>query len=362
MSRTSYFAILLSTALLAGPLAAQKDATIEHVVVRGTPDAMEVEIQTSGAPVSPNTQVVTGPDRIVVDFPGAHPSAQLRALTVNRGALKSIRSGLFFNNPPITRIVLDLSEAQQYHISTDGNAVVVKLGAASAARKEPPMPAVPVAAQLRQTALVKETVNAPVVRNAVAPIGSFATISIAREPVRPAPVTNVFPDEKPPSAGAASKRAVLATKRINSPFTPAIAPKADAVAMNAPAPIVIPAINPPAANSAAVNAAVSGNAPELPAEPPKPLVNVSYVNGMLSIHAEHATLAQVLFEVQKQTQAEIAIPSGAEQEQVVLQLGPGSARDVLGALLNGSPYNFIFVGNEHSLERVILTRRDPSIF
>jgi hypothetical protein len=89
-------------------------------------------------------------------------------------------------------------------------------------------------------------------------------------------------------------------------------------------------------------------------------VTVTFENGMLSIHADKATLAQVLFEVQRQTQAEIAIPAGAEQEEVAAELGPAPARDVLGSLLNGSPYNFIFVGNELSLERVILTRRDPN--
>jgi hypothetical protein len=68
-------------------------------------------------------------------------------------------------------------------------------------------------------------------------------------------------------------------------------------------------------------------------------------------------LAQVLFEVQQKTQAEIAIPSGAEQEKVIADLGPAPARDVLSALLNGSSYNFVFVGDELSLERVILTRR-----
>jgi hypothetical protein len=52
----------------------------------------------------------------------------------------------------------------------------------------------------------------------------------------------------------------------------------------------------------------------------------------------------------------------AELEQVAADLGPAPARDVLGALLNGSAYNFIFVGEELSLERVILTRRDPGIF
>ena len=91
---------------------------------------------------------------------------------------------------------------------------------------------------------------------------------------------------------------------------------------------------------------------------PKPSVVVTYVNGLLQIHADKATMAQVLFEVHRQTQAEIAIPSGAEQEQVAADIGPAPSRDVLAALLNGSSYNFIFVGTEEKLERVILTRRD----
>lgn len=89
---------------------------------------------------------------------------------------------------------------------------------------------------------------------------------------------------------------------------------------------------------------------------------MSFVNGLLSIHAEKATLAQVLFEVQRQTHADIAIPAGAEQEEVAADLGPAPARDVLAALLNGSHYNFIFVGNELSLDQVILTRRESTPF
>jgi hypothetical protein len=98
-----------------------------------------------------------------------------------------------------------------------------------------------------------------------------------------------------------------------------------------------------------------------PAAAPKPM-SVTYQSGLLSIHAEKATLAQVLFEVHLRTQAEIAIPAGAEREEVMADLGPAPAREVLGALLNGSHYNFIFVGNELSLERVILTQKDSTNF
>jgi hypothetical protein len=95
--------------------------------------------------------------------------------------------------------------------------------------------------------------------------------------------------------------------------------------------------------------------PEPQAPPQTPAVSVAYENGMLTIHADKATLSQVLYEVHLRTQADIAIPAGAEQEQVIADLGPGPACDVLAQLLNGSAYNFIFVGDEGSLQRVILT-------
>src|ERR1700687_1521969 len=133
MPRLFYVGALLAVAALSSvQTPAQRSARVQHVVVRGTDAAMEVEIQTSGSAVAPDTQAITGPDRIVVDFPGALPDAELRALKVNRGALKGVRSGLFFSNPPITRIVLDLAEPQSYQISTNRistnqNTVVVRL-------------------------------------------------------------------------------------------------------------------------------------------------------------------------------------------------------------------------------------------
>jgi hypothetical protein len=341
MPRMRYLAspvrFLLLLALLTLPVAAQKSASVDHVIVRGPADAIEVEIQTSGNSVSPNTQAITGPNRIIVDFPGAVPSSALRALTVNRGALKSVRSGLFFDNPPITRIVLDLSEAQSYHISAAPNGVVVKLGAATAARNQSPS-APPGGAQLRQTTLVSGSEVAPVKFSPANLPG--ATVSIVRVPV-PTAASGVASSPPPPGSTISGPPGSTAT--------------ASAAAMNPDAASVPPAV-------ATVIGSVADATPIAPPEPPKPTVTVSYENGQLSIQSDRATLAQVLYEIHLKTQADIAIPAGAEQEQVVTNLGPGPARDVLSALLNGSPYNFIFVGTELSLERVILTRRDPNLF
>jgi len=288
----------------------KNDARVRHVLVRGTGAAMEVEIQTSGTPVEPDTQAITGPDRIVVDFPGALPAADLRALKVNRGALKAVRSGLFFSNPPITRIVLDLTEPQAYQISTNKisateNSIIIKLA--------PGKPAV---------------------------AGQTAAQNSGRQ--------------KPSSPNPSASPARLQNATLST------ATRATSVRS---AKIVTASSNRTAAQVS--NPAVAVAAPPVSTEQPapaKPAVTVTFENGMLTIHSDRATLAQVLFEVHLRTHAEIAIPSGAEQEEVFADLGPGAARDVLGSLLNGSPYNFIFVGTETSLEQVILSRRDPSIF
>jgi hypothetical protein len=104
---------------------------------------------------------------------------------------------------------------------------------------------------------------------------------------------------------------------------------------------------------------VNANQVSTPAAPPRPAVEVTYQGGMLRIFAEKANLAQVLYEVHQQTGIEIAIPAGAEQEEVVADLGPGPVRDVLMSLLNGSRYNFIFVGTDrdHTVQKAILTVR-----
>jgi AMIN domain len=89
-------------------------------------------------------------------------------------------------------------------------------------------------------------------------------------------------------------------------------------------------------------------------------VIIRYDSGRLSIHAENATLSEVLFQIQKQTGAQIAIPAGTEQERVSSDFGPGTPSEVLGQLLNGSGLNFVVVGSDsdpNQLRNVILSRK-----
>jgi hypothetical protein len=89
-------------------------------------------------------------------------------------------------------------------------------------------------------------------------------------------------------------------------------------------------------------------------------VRVRFADGQLEIHARNATLSEVLFQIQKQTGAEIAIPAGTEQERVAVDSGPAPASAVLAELLNGSDLNFVVVGSEADpkvLRSVILSRK-----
>jgi hypothetical protein len=92
---------------------------------------------------------------------------------------------------------------------------------------------------------------------------------------------------------------------------------------------------------------------QIPAAAPK----VKFENGLLTIGAQNATLADILHEVRNRTGATIDIPPAGASERVVVQLGPGAPRDVLAALLNGTSFNYVMLGtasNPASVASVML--------
>ncbi len=235
------------------PCQAKAAPSIRRVQVLGGRAQVEIEIEASDR-IVPHVNVLTGPDRLVVDFVGAVPSAQLRNQTVSREEVKDLRVGLFSADPPVTRVVLDLNGPQPYQVFPSGRTVIVKVGGAEA-----------------------ETARSS---------GTFLVNS------------------NYPTAGA----------HLSVPI----------------------------------------------AAPPRPALEVSFRGGLLSISSNKANLSEVLFAIHQQTGAEIDIPAGAEQEQVVAEIGPAPASEVLAQLLNGSKFNFLILSSTsdpRSLDRVILTSR-----
>ncbi len=229
-------------------------SSVRRVQVLGGRGQVEIEIEASDR-IVPHINVLTGPDRLVVDFVNAVPGTGLRNQTVSRGEVKSLRVGLFSSNPPVTRVVVDLNGPQPYQVFPSGRTVIVKVGGA------------------------------------------------------------------------------LETAGLHSGTSPML-------------------VN--------TNYAAAGGHLSVPISLPKPKLEVSFRHGLLSISSNKANLSEVLSAVHAQTGAEIAIPAGAEEEQVVADIGPAPAPEVLAQLLNGSSFNFLILSSSsdpRTLDRVILSSR-----
>lgn len=100
-------------------------AKVSKVSVTGGSAGVAIEITTTRA-VALKSQVVTDPDRLILDFPQALPGADLHNQVINQGEVKGLRVGIFGENPPVTRVVIDLKSAQPYRIYPSGKTVLVK--------------------------------------------------------------------------------------------------------------------------------------------------------------------------------------------------------------------------------------------
>lgn len=86
---------------------------------------------------------------------------------------------------------------------------------------------------------------------------------------------------------------------------------------------------------------------------------VTYMNGKLTVEARNASLAEVLRAISARTGAVIDFPAGSAANRIYLREGPGTIRQVLANVLNGSGFNYVIVGSPDSpdkLTRVVLAK------
>lgn len=131
-------AVLLCAGLTS--LQAFAQVSVRSIKVLGSKDAVEIEVEASER-IVPQSQILSGPDRLVIDFPNAVPGNEVRSQSVDRGEVKDVRVGLFQKKPPVTRVVLDLTTAQSYQIFPNGRTVIIKLGGGANRSAEVAQPA-----------------------------------------------------------------------------------------------------------------------------------------------------------------------------------------------------------------------------
>src|SRR5438270_1579969 len=114
--------------LLAGAASAQVGhQNVVQKISLGTSNPFQLQVQTN-VPVTPQAQIISDPERLVIDIPNSLPGPGLRDQSIHRDEVSRIRVGLFSSTPPVTRIVLDLNAPQWYRIEPVGSGFTVTLG------------------------------------------------------------------------------------------------------------------------------------------------------------------------------------------------------------------------------------------
>lgn len=104
-------------------------------------------------------------------------------------------------------------------------------------------------------------------------------------------------------------------------------------------------------------------APRLAESPPK-APKVTCVGGQLKISADNSTLGSILSAVHACIGVQIDIPAGAGAQRTFEELGPGSEREVLDALLSGSDFNYVIGASDadpQKVETVLLMERKTEL-
>jgi type IV pilus assembly protein PilQ len=104
-------------------------------VARGE-GSMEIEIEGNG-PMTAKGMKLSSPARVVIDIANAIPAGRNKTVSVNSGDIKSIRMGRFQDQPPVTRVVVDMAALREFEIVPNGNKVIVRVREPKAAHRAP---------------------------------------------------------------------------------------------------------------------------------------------------------------------------------------------------------------------------------
>jgi len=131
MMQVKYFMVfLLLVPAAAAQAPADAPAEISGLNISGPQDA-EVRVEIGAIGSIPEAKVVaTYPDSLILDLPSAVYRALPRRTPVNRVGVRAVRLWMQSEDPPLTRVVVELDRTEQYLLSVEGNSVVLRIGPA----------------------------------------------------------------------------------------------------------------------------------------------------------------------------------------------------------------------------------------
>ena len=149
-------AILLICSATAQQMPATTTPSVNSPVVLGDVQASAaengVEIRIPSHGVTPHKMLMKDPDRIVLDFRGAQFGSGSQRVAVNQAGVLQVRISQFQTDPPVARVVIDLSKPLPSRLETAGDVLVLHVGGRSsaAAVSKPPVALSPVPAPVAE--------------------------------------------------------------------------------------------------------------------------------------------------------------------------------------------------------------------
>ncbi len=118
------------------PVSAARASRLEKVQLSGSGDSTSVAVTANGA-VEFKAFELRGPHRLVVDIPDVVNQAGKQPLVATGPSpLRVVRVGQFRDNPPVTRVVLELDDTARYDVHRGARGLEIEVRSASAAPKK----------------------------------------------------------------------------------------------------------------------------------------------------------------------------------------------------------------------------------
>ena len=101
-------------------------AIVGKVNVSARTNGLVIDVALS-APVTPTTDRVANPERLVFDFPGCELQGGNRQIPVNNGPVRDLRLSQFSLHPPVVRVVVDSKVPVDFVVKPAGNTVAIEI-------------------------------------------------------------------------------------------------------------------------------------------------------------------------------------------------------------------------------------------
>jgi len=91
-------------------------AALQRLEVARSPEGLRVEFTAKGGVIAPKVTTLDSPARIVIDLPNTVMATGQNRINVGSEGVKAVRIGMDGQNPPTTRVVVDLAAAVQHEL------------------------------------------------------------------------------------------------------------------------------------------------------------------------------------------------------------------------------------------------------